>query len=106
VGVIGVWSKLPVVSHPIIQVDMADLAAVQRAVDAIDNIGLVWIETPSNALLKITSVTDVCRIAKQVSLDVTVFRETVVVVCLPCSPRVTQSIRKHEPWRSYAIMPL
>ena len=73
---------------------MTDLAAVQRAVDSIDTLALVWVETPSNAMLKITSVTDVCRMAKQVFLWTMVSSVTLCsAVCLcwwmPRGPRRT-----------------
>ncbi len=48
------------------QVDMSNIDAVQQAVDSDPSIGLLWVETPSNALLKVTSITDMCRIAKPV----------------------------------------
>ncbi len=44
-------------------VDMTDIASVQAAVRP--NTGLVWTETPSNPLLKVTDLGAVCDIAKQ-----------------------------------------
>jgi len=49
-------------------VDMSDLAAVEAALRP--NTRLIWVETPSNPLLKITDVEAVCALARSVGATV------------------------------------
>lgn len=44
-------------------VDLSDLSLVKRSLKK--NTKLIWIETPSNPLLKITDIKEICRIAKE-----------------------------------------
>ena len=52
------------------EVDMADLSAVERAVKP--NTRLIWVETPSNPLLKITDIEGVVSIARSAGAFVVV----------------------------------
>jgi cystathionine gamma-synthase len=60
--VAGVFAKWPLESS---SVDMSDLSAVRAA--ARSNTRLIWIETPSNPLLKVTDLAGVAEIARKVN---------------------------------------
>jgi cystathionine beta-lyase/cystathionine gamma-synthase len=49
-----------------IEVDYVDLTDIERLREALtDDVGLVWVETPTNPLLKITDLRAVCRLAHE-----------------------------------------
>ncbi|MGC8074731.1 aminotransferase class I/II-fold pyridoxal phosphate-dependent enzyme, partial [Salmonella enterica] len=45
-------------------IDMTDLHAVEKAIKSAPT-GLVWIETPSNPLLKVTDIEAITKMAQQ-----------------------------------------
>jgi cystathionine gamma-synthase len=55
-----VWRRYGIEPVP---VDMTDLDAVSGALDAHENVRLVWVETPTNPLLKIVDLSAVVRLA-------------------------------------------
>ena len=55
-----VWRRYGIDPIP---VDLSDLDAVARALDQDDKIRLVWVETPTNPLLKIVDISAVVRLA-------------------------------------------
>ena len=62
----GLRNLLNVVYKDILKinyVDMSDLKAVRNAIT--EQTKLIWLETPSNPLLKITDIEEVCKIAKE-----------------------------------------
>lgn len=62
----GLRNLLNVIYKGILEVDyvdMSDLEAVRKAITT--KTKLIWLETPSNPLLKITDIAQICKIAKE-----------------------------------------
>lgn len=62
----GLRNLLKQVYAGILEVDFVDMADVQAVASSVkDNTRLIWIETPSNPLLRISDIREICKIARK-----------------------------------------